>query len=64
MKVVSEMFMGYEAGQWIQLILYMLFIATLGVGAFAVSCIITNKFLHKKNNKKKLEKKSYFVDVA
>ena len=62
------MFYGYPISQWIEVGLYMLFMIVLFTGIFAVSCILTNKFLHKnKKNKlktKKLKKKSYFIDVA
>lgn len=62
------MFMGYASSQWIQLIEYFVVIFVLFTGTFAVSCIIYNKMLHKeKKNKikvKKIEKKSYFIDVA
>jgi hypothetical protein len=61
------MFMGYSIEQWVQLSLYGLLVLVLFVGSFALSCIITNKFLHKrrKNNFKiKNKKRSYFIDIA
>jgi uncharacterized membrane protein len=59
------MFMGYEASQWIGLLEYLFIVAIVFSGAFAVSCIIYNKFIHKKNKRrKKVENKSYFIDVA
>lgn len=60
------MLMGYETGQWIQLGIWLLSMIVLFTGGFAVSCIITNKTLHKKRNKLKRNKKikSYFIDVA
>ena len=60
------MFMGYEASQWFGLLEYLFIVTIIFTGAFAVSCIITNKFLHKKKKKFKVKnkKKSYFIDVA
>ena len=61
------MFMGYEASKWIGLLEYLFIVTIIFTGVFLVSCIITNKFLHKKrknNFKTKNKKKSYFIDVA
>ena len=60
------MFMGGTTEQWIGLIEWLFLMVILFTGTFVVSCIITNKFLHKKrknNHKsKKAEKKSWFID--
>ena len=61
------MFLGYPISQWIGVIEWFISMMFLGIGTFAVSCILTNKMLHKKKKKsriKKVEKKSYFIDVA
>lgn len=60
------MFYGGTIEQWVDLGLYMLLMLVLFTGIFAVSCIITNKVLHKRKNelKTKNKKKNYFIDVA
>ena len=59
------MFMGGTTEQWIGIAEWLLLMIVLFTGTFTVSCIITNKFLHNKNKRrKKVEKKSYFIDVA
>lgn len=62
------MFMGGTTEQWIQIGIWFVSMMFLGVVTFAVSCILVNKFLHKKRKNnfkvKKIEKKSYFIDVA
>lgn len=63
------MFYGYPISQWIDVGVYMLFMIILFIGVFAVSCMLSNKFLHKdkiknKFKNKKTENKSYFTDVA
>jgi hypothetical protein len=61
------MFYGYPISQWLELLQYSLEVFVLFIGIGILSCIITNKLLHKKKKKfkpKKTEKKSYFVDVA
>lgn len=61
------MFMNGTIEQWIQIGIWFVLMIFLGVGTFAISCILTNKTLHKKrknNFKTKNKKKSYFIDVA
>lgn len=66
---VLDMFMGGTIEQWIGVLEWLVLIIVLGIGTVIVSCILTNKVLHKNKRKKKFkykktEKKSYFVDVA
>lgn len=60
------MFMGYSITNWLELGLYSVFVLLLFIGSGLLSCFIVNKFLHKKRNKlkKNKKKKSYFIDVA
>jgi len=61
------MFMGGTIEQWIQLGLWFILMIFLGIGTFALSCILTNRMLNKKrknNFKIKNKKKNYFIDVA
>ena len=45
---VLNMFMGGTTEQWIGVIEWLFLMVILFTGTFVVSCIITNKFLHKK----------------
>lgn len=60
------MFMGGTTEQWVGLLEYIFIIAIIFTGTFAVSCIIYNKFLHKRKKVKikNSKRKSYFIDVA
>ena len=61
------MFLGGTIKQWIQLGEYCVMMIVLFTGIFAISCIVTNKVLHKKRKnelKTKNKKKSWFIDVA
>ena len=61
------MFMGYPLSNWFDLGLYCVMMLVLFTGIFAVSCIVTNKVLHRKRKnelKTKNKKRSYFIDVA
>ena len=61
------MFYGYPISQWLGVVEWFAMMIVLFIGTVAVSCILTNKFLHKdkrKNNRIKNKKKSYFIDVA
>ena len=50
------MFYGYPISQWIEVVEWLLLMIILFTGTFVVSCILTNKFLHK-NKKNKLKNK-------
>ena len=59
------MFMGGTTEQWIQLLEYCFIMLVIFIGVGVISCILTNKTLHRKNKfKVKNKKKSYFIDVA
>ena len=61
------MFYGYPISQWLGVVEWFIIMIFLGIGTFTVSCILTNKMLHKKKRRitrKKIEKKSWFIDVA